>query len=94
MGPSLRPALPLLGSAPSYLLRDLPVRVWTLGLHIQALPVASAKSCHLATLWAYPRALSTLRKRNPGERPWEAGSWSFVLGIPQSQLPKRALEGG
>lgn len=93
MGPSLRPALPLLGPALSYLLRDLPVHVWTLGLHIQALPVAFAKSCHLATIWAYSRELSALRKRNPGERPWKADSWSFVLGIPQSQLPKRALEG-
>lgn len=84
---------PPLSLALSCGLRSLPTRAWTLGLHIQALPMPFAKTCHLAAIWAHSGVSSSHRKENPERRPWKQTrghlGWEF-----QSRVSKPGLERG
>ena len=68
-----------------HLMRGLPMHVRTLGLHIQALPLAFAKSCCLTTKWAPSKATPfSPGKRNPGE---SSGSWLMATWVGNSTVP-------
>ena len=93
MGPSPRHSLPLLEPALSYLLRGFATHVWTLSLHIQALPMVFCTKLLLGYYLGPLKSMAQPQEDEPRGEALGADSWSFGMGIPQSQAPQRGLGG-